>query len=114
MMNKFLGILRKPEQKEVKAFTSWANEHAIIINPLDGLNTDIEKFSCLDPFLEGKRVIYLGEEDHWIHEKSDYRLLLLTSGVPLLEDEMDIAGIYNAVFRTQIAKQADAIFLLEK
>lgn len=77
LMNKVLGIFRKPKQKEVKAFTSWANEHAIIFDPLDGLNIDIDKFSCLDPFLEGKRIIYLGEEDHWIHEKSDYRLLLL-------------------------------------
>lgn len=77
MMNKFLRILQKPSQKEVKAFTLWANEHAITIDPLDGLNIDIDMFSCIDPFLEGKRVVYLGEEDHWIHEKNDYRLLLL-------------------------------------
>jgi erythromycin esterase-like protein len=76
-INYFLRILRQPRQKEVRAFTSWARENAIIIETLEGLNADIEKFYCLDKFLEGKRVVYLGEEDHWIHEKSDYRLLLL-------------------------------------
>jgi len=76
-MNKFFRAFQKPNQKEARAFTTWANEHALTIDPLDGLNTDIDMFSCLDPFLEGKRVVYLGEEDHWIHEKNDYRLLLL-------------------------------------
>lgn len=76
-MNKFFRTLQKPSKKEIKAFTSWANEHAVTVDPLDGLNRDINMFSCLDPYLEGKRVVYLGEEDHWIHEKSDYRLLLL-------------------------------------
>jgi hypothetical protein len=77
IINYLLRILRQPRPKEVKAFMSWAREHAIIVNPFDGLYADIEKFSYLDKFLEGKRVVYLGEEDHWIHEKSDYRLMLL-------------------------------------
>jgi erythromycin esterase-like protein len=40
--------------------------------------------------------------------------LILTSGVPLLKNEIDITGIYNAVFRTSIAKQADAIFFIRE
>lgn len=77
IINKFRQLLHPAGRKEIKDFTSWAGEHAIIIEKLDGLNADIEKFSYLDKYLAGKRVVYLGEEDHWIHEKSDYRLLLL-------------------------------------
>lgn len=40
--------------------------------------------------------------------------LILTAEVPLLKKEMDITGIYNAVFRTSIAKQADAIFFIRE
>lgn len=31
----------------------------------------------LDGALAGKRIVYLGEEDHWVHEKGGYRALLL-------------------------------------
>ncbi len=37
----------------------------------------MEKLSFLDELLEGKRIVYLGEEDHWIREKYSYRMLLL-------------------------------------
>jgi erythromycin esterase-like protein len=77
IINDFLRILQQPRQREIKAFMSWASQHAIIVDSLDGLKADIEQFSCLDKFMEGKRVVFLGEEDHWIHEKSDYRLMLL-------------------------------------
>ncbi len=40
-----------------------------MFDPLDGMNADIEKLSFLDDLLAYKRVVYLGEEDHWIHEK---------------------------------------------
>lgn len=49
----------------------------MILDPLDGENFDIERLAFLDPLLVGKRVIFLGEEDHWIHEKNEFRLLLL-------------------------------------
>jgi hypothetical protein len=42
------------------------------------------------------------------------KYMITTSGVPLLEKEIDITGIYNTVFRTSIAKQADAIFFIRK
>jgi hypothetical protein len=69
--------MQQPRQKDVAEFLAWAGEHAVIFDPLDGLNADIEQLSFLDKVLDNKRVVYLGEEDHWIHEKSDYRLLLL-------------------------------------
>lgn len=59
------------------AFLEWAHEHAVPIDRLENGDADVEQLSSLDKWLENKRVVYLGEEDHWIHEKSDYRLLLL-------------------------------------
>jgi erythromycin esterase-like protein len=67
----------QPGRREIEAFKTWVHEHAVLLEPLDGANTDIEKLSVLDELLTHKRIIYLGEEDHWIHEKSEYRLLLL-------------------------------------
>ncbi len=71
--NKIFHTFRQPVQRDVTAFISWARGHAVTFDPLDGLNADIEKLSFLDGILENKRVVYLGEEDHWIHEKTDYR-----------------------------------------
>lgn len=76
-INKFLHKFRQIKPKDIAAFIAWTHEHAAKIEQLDELNIDIEKFSFLDKLLENKRVVYLGEEDHWIHEKSDYRLLML-------------------------------------
>jgi erythromycin esterase-like protein len=75
--NKFFRLFEQHRQKDINIFLSWAHEHSVAIEPLDGFNTDIDRFSSFDGLLENKRVVYLGEEDHWIHEKSDYRLLLL-------------------------------------
>jgi erythromycin esterase-like protein len=75
---KNLGLFQgKPKTPEFEAFLSWAREYAIRIDSLEDKNADIERFSILDPILAGKRIVYLGEEDHWVHEKSDYRLLML-------------------------------------
>lgn len=64
-------------RRQTTDFLAWAREHAVLIDPLEGPDLDTERLSFLDKLLENKRVVYLGEEDHWIHEKSDYRLLLL-------------------------------------
>lgn len=48
-----------------------------MLAPLDGANCDVGKLAVLDDSLTGKRVVYLGEEDHWVREKTEYRLLLL-------------------------------------
>ena len=54
-------------------FEAWVRDAAI---RLDGWG-DAEALSFLDEALEGKRVVFLGEPDHYIHEKYDYRLLFL-------------------------------------
>jgi erythromycin esterase-like protein len=44
---------------------------------LDGEHGSLEPFSVLDPVVERCRVAYLVEMDHFVHEKYDFRLLVL-------------------------------------
>ena len=73
----FFRQWRNPKQSEINEFVTWARENSVMIEKLGDTTADVEKLSFLDSYLENKRIVYLGEEDHWIHEKSDYRLLLL-------------------------------------
>ncbi|MGE5652853.1 MAG: erythromycin esterase family protein [Bacillota bacterium] len=75
--NNLLRSWRQPGQKQILAFTEWAKEHAIAFERTDLKNTGTEAFLPLDELLKGKRIVYLGEEDHWVREKNEYRLLLL-------------------------------------
>lgn len=70
---------QRPKRRSIEEFKTWASEHAVMLEPLplNGAKADIEQLAFLDKLLEGKRIVYLGEEDHWIHEKSEYRLLML-------------------------------------
>ena len=61
---------------EIAAFKDWAREHAIQIDPLDGFNGDPEKLSILDRAIEGKKIALIGEQDHFVHQKYDYRTLV--------------------------------------
>ncbi|KPU44375.1 hypothetical protein OXPF_25450 [Oxobacter pfennigii] len=76
IMNFFLQKRFSTKHKTEK-FIGWARENAVMFDYLDGMNADIEKLSVLDNLLADKRVVYLGEEDHWIHEKNQYRILML-------------------------------------
>ncbi len=53
-------------------FVAWATETAI---PLD-LDTGVDPL-ILEPLVEGKRFVYLGEPDHYIQEKYPFRLEFL-------------------------------------
>ena len=77
------------------AFIEWAREHAIQIENLDGMATDVERLSFLDDSLSDKRIVFLGEEDHWIHEKNEYRL-------------------YNTIYRNVGARDYFGIYYLER
>ena len=60
---------------EREAFVEWGRQAAVPVPTLDW--QDAGSFSYLDPLLAGKRIVYLGEPDHNISERLDYRLLLL-------------------------------------
>jgi erythromycin esterase-like protein len=44
--------------------------------PMDGAGGDIAPLSMLDRDLAGADLVFLGEMNHFVHEKSDFRLLL--------------------------------------
>lgn len=57
----------------------WAREHATHVAIRDveqAAREDVEKLAWLDPLLAGKRFAFVGEGNHFIHEKLGYRLFL--------------------------------------
>ncbi len=65
------------QRRRIEAFKSWASENSVKLNPSNESCFYIEKLAFLDKLLAGKRIVFLGEEDHWVHEKYLYRKLLL-------------------------------------
>jgi erythromycin esterase-like protein len=62
---------------EEEAWITWIKEMAIPLKTLDWDKVDLTELSFLDRELEGNRIVYLGEPDHYIHEKYDFRLILI-------------------------------------
>lgn len=58
-------------------FVDWVREAALPLEGLDWETVDLSALESLDQALEGKRIVYLGEPDHFIREKMDYRLILI-------------------------------------
>jgi len=66
-----------PAEIQEKQWIESVKQSAIPIDSLDRDTFDPSTLSFLDPLLEGKRIVYLGEPDHYIHEKYDYRLMFI-------------------------------------
>ncbi len=64
-------------QVSEEAFVEWVKERAIPLDDLDWENMDLSFLAPLDKDIEGKRVVYLGEPDHYIHEKYYFQLYLI-------------------------------------
>ena len=59
-------------------FAAWATAAAVTFDTLDDTPANVARLApILDPLLENKRAVYLGEPDHWIHEKNAYRRLFV-------------------------------------
>lgn len=59
-------------------FVEWVEERAIPLDSLDWRDVDPARLAAtLDPLLEGKRVVYIGESDHFIAERLQARLVLI-------------------------------------
>lgn len=65
------------ENGDEEKFVSWVIANAIRLDSLDWTKIDLKDLSFLDDALQGKRIVYLGEADHYVHEKYDYRLILI-------------------------------------
>jgi erythromycin esterase-like protein len=61
-----------------RAIARWVRDKGVTFDaPLDGLRADPEKLGIFDTLLAACNTVFLGEMNHFIHEKSDYRLLLV-------------------------------------
>ena len=58
-------------------FVDWAKEKAVRLDSLDWSRNDPKTFAFLDEALKGKRIVFLGEMDHFVAERMEYRLLLI-------------------------------------
>src|SRR5689334_5460401 len=63
--------------RAIEDFRAYAAERAIAFSDLDAIDENARRLSTLDPLLAGKRFAYVGESDHFIHEKYAYRLAIL-------------------------------------
>jgi erythromycin esterase-like protein len=89
-----LGIVpNTPSSADDRQFVAWAEQNAVHFNSLDCHKVNLGDLSFLDTALEGKRIVYLGESDHWVNQKYDYRLILMhylfTKGWRRIGMEMD-------------------------
>jgi erythromycin esterase-like protein len=54
----------------------WARAEGVPLSPdFDGARADIAPLGLLDSVTGGADVVFLGELDHFVHEKSDFRML---------------------------------------
>ena len=60
-----------------KAWINWVRAKAIRLKTLNWKAHQPGLWSYLDKALEGKRIVFLGEPDHYLHEKYDFRLILI-------------------------------------
>jgi erythromycin esterase-like protein len=75
-------------------FVAWARERAVHFDSTGG-EFDPARLSALAPKLAGKRFAYIGEPDHFIHEKYAYRTLMLrwlaANGFTHVGEELGVA-----------------------
>ena len=64
-------------RRAIEDFRAYAAERAIAFSNLEATNENVRQLSILDPLVTEKRFAYVGEPDHFIHEKYAYRLLML-------------------------------------
>jgi len=60
-----------------KAFVAWVQDSAIELDTLDWRSVDLNRLSVLDKLLEGKRIVFLAEPDHYVREKYDFQLIFI-------------------------------------
>jgi erythromycin esterase-like protein len=64
-------------RRALEDFRAYASEHAIAFSDLEAIDENARRLSILDPLVAEKRFAYIGESDHFIHEKYAYRLAML-------------------------------------
>jgi erythromycin esterase-like protein len=59
------------------AWIDWARERSLVLDPVDWPRTKPAALASFIHELDDEQVVFLGEPDHYIAEKYDYRLLLI-------------------------------------
>ncbi|HEY6298479.1 MAG TPA: erythromycin esterase family protein [Candidatus Binatus sp.] len=72
-----MKVFDSSRRRAIEDFRAYAAERAIEFKDLEAIEENARRLSILDPLLTGKRFAYIGESDHFIHEKYEYRLLML-------------------------------------
>src|SRR5579864_2100175 len=83
----------------IRELRAWASEHAIRLELPILSERNFERLGVLDTAIASKRIVYLGEPDHFVHEKYDYRLLMLrylvSRGWNHIGEEMGVVDGYR-------------------
>jgi len=72
-----MKVFGSSRRRAIEDFRAYAAERAIEFKDPDAIDENARRLSILDPLVAGKRFAYVGESDHFIHEKYAYRLLML-------------------------------------
>src|SRR5262249_40124613 len=69
-----------------------ARDALFFSDPFDGATADIAPLACLDEAIAGADFVVLGELNHFVHEKSDFRLFfaryLISRGIRVFVEEL--------------------------
>ena len=98
--------------RAIRELKTWASEHAIRLELPIRSERNFERLGALETAIASKRIVYLGEPDHFIHEKYDYRLLMLrylvSRGWNQIGEEM---GVVDGHRINQFLDSGDSDFL---
>ena len=87
-----MKLFDSAHRRAIDDFRAYASERAIVFSDLEAVDENARRLSILDPLVAGKRFAYIGESDHFIHEKYAYRLAMLkylaTRGFSHLGEEL--------------------------
>ena len=72
-----MKLFNSARRRAIEDFRAYAAERAIAFKDLEAVEENASRLSILDPLIAGKRFAYIGESDHFIHEKYAYRLAML-------------------------------------
>jgi hypothetical protein len=72
-----MKLFDSSRRRAIEDFRAYASERAVAFSDLEAIDDNARQLSILDPLVIGKRFAYVGESDHFIHEKYGYRLTIL-------------------------------------
>jgi erythromycin esterase-like protein len=87
-----MKLFESSSRRVIEDFRAYADERAVAFSDLEAVDENARRMSILDPIVDGKRFAYIGESDHFIHEKYGYRLAILnylaSRGFKLVGEEL--------------------------